>query len=108
MRRDGASLMIRTTVFDARERRAYERQLLAARQVADLERDRLRLLVAGLQRSLLPTSLAVPPGMTTASHYHMASADEVGGDSMTSSRCRAIGGASSSATSEERGWRPPR
>jgi sigma-B regulation protein RsbU (phosphoserine phosphatase) len=54
--------------------------LLAARQVADLERDRLRLLVAGLQRSLLPTSLAVPPGMTTASHYHMASADEVGGD----------------------------
>ncbi|WP_199517219.1 PP2C family protein-serine/threonine phosphatase [Nucisporomicrobium flavum] len=80
MRRAGAPLMIRTTVFDAREWRAYERQLLAARQVADLERDRLRLVVAGLQRSLLPTSLAVPPGMTTASHYHMASADEVGGD----------------------------
>ena len=38
------------------------------------------LLVAGLQRSLLPASLVVPPGMTTASHYHMASADDVGGD----------------------------
>ncbi|MFI5896171.1 PP2C family protein-serine/threonine phosphatase [Actinoplanes sp. NPDC051513] len=78
--RDGAPLLIRTTVFDARERRAYENQLLQARKAADRERDRLRLLVGGLQRSLLPASLAVPPGMTTASHYHMASPDEVGGD----------------------------
>ncbi|WP_436535776.1 PP2C family protein-serine/threonine phosphatase [Actinoplanes sp. HUAS TT8] len=76
----GTPLMIRTTVFDARERRAYENQLLDARQTADRERDRLRVLVAGLQRSLLPATLAVPPGMTTASHYHMASPDEVGGD----------------------------
>jgi sigma-B regulation protein RsbU (phosphoserine phosphatase) len=76
----GEPLLIRTTVFDARERRAYENELLRARQTADRERDRLRLLVGGLQRSLLPASLAVPPGMTTASHYHMASADEVGGD----------------------------
>jgi sigma-B regulation protein RsbU (phosphoserine phosphatase) len=78
--RDGAPLLIRTTVFDARERRAYENELLEARRIADRERDRLRLLVGGLQRSLLPASLAVPPGMTTASLYHMASADEVGGD----------------------------
>jgi sigma-B regulation protein RsbU (phosphoserine phosphatase) len=76
----GEPLLIRTTVFDARERRAYENELLRARQAADRERDRLRLLVGGLQRSLLPASLAVPPGMTTASHYHMASAHEVGGD----------------------------
>ena len=78
--RDGVPRLIRTTVFDARERRAYENELLEARRTADRERDRLRLLVAGLQRSLLPTSLAVPPGMTTASLYHMASTDEVGGD----------------------------
>lgn len=78
--RDGVPLLIRTTVFDARERRAYENELLEARRAADRERDRLRLLVGGLQRSLLPASLAVPPGMTTASLYHMASADEVGGD----------------------------
>ncbi|MEU8663949.1 PP2C family protein-serine/threonine phosphatase [Actinoplanes philippinensis] len=76
----GAPLLIRTTVFDARERRAYENELLEARRTADRERDRLRLLVSGLQRSLLPVSLAVPPGMTTASLYHMASPDEVGGD----------------------------
>ncbi|WP_240669963.1 PP2C family protein-serine/threonine phosphatase [Actinoplanes solisilvae] len=78
--RSGAPLFIRTTVFDARERRAYEDELLRARRDADRERDRLRLLVGGLQRSLLPETLAAPPGMTTASHYHMASADEVGGD----------------------------
>lgn len=78
--RDGVPPLIRITVFDARERRAYEKELLEARRTADRERDRLRLLVGGLQRSLLPASLAVPPGMTTASLYHMASPDEVGGD----------------------------
>jgi sigma-B regulation protein RsbU (phosphoserine phosphatase) len=77
---DGEPLLIRATIFDARERRAYEQELLRARRAADRERDRLRLLVGGLQRSLLPATLAVPPGMATASHYHMASADEVGGD----------------------------
>jgi phosphoserine phosphatase RsbU/P len=77
---DGEPLLIRTTVFDARERRAYENELLHARRDADRERDRLRLLVSGLQRSLLPATLATPPGMTTASHYHMATPDEVGGD----------------------------
>ena len=77
---DGAPLLIRTTVFDARERRAYEQELLGARRRADQERERLRRLVTGLQRSLLPATLAVPPGMATAAHYHMASPDEVGGD----------------------------
>ena len=77
---DGAPRLIRATIFDARERRAYEQELLHARQRADRDRDHLRLLVAGLQRSLLPNSLAVPPGMATAAHYRMASTDEVGGD----------------------------
>ncbi|MFG1992479.1 PP2C family protein-serine/threonine phosphatase [Actinoplanes sp. NPDC048988] len=77
---DGAPMLIRTMVFDARERRAYERELLGARRRADQDRERLRLLVSGLQRSLLPATLAVPPGMTTSALYHMASPDEVGGD----------------------------
>lgn len=77
---DGEPLLIRTTVFDARDRRAYENELLHARREADRERDRLRLLVSGLQRSLLPMTLAAPPGLITAAHYHMASTDEVGGD----------------------------
>jgi phosphoserine phosphatase RsbU/P len=77
---DGEPLLVRTTVFNARDRRAYENELLHARREADRERDRLRLLVGGLQRSLLPMTLATPPGMITAAHYHMAAADEVGGD----------------------------
>jgi phosphoserine phosphatase RsbU/P len=77
---DGQPLLIRTTVFDARERRAYENELLRARQDAERDRERLRLLVASLQRSLLPATLQTPPGMATAAHYRMASTDQVGGD----------------------------
>jgi phosphoserine phosphatase RsbU/P len=77
---DGQPLLIRTTIFDARERRAYEQELLRARQEADRDRDRLRHLVASLQRSLLPAALPTPPGTDTAAYYHMASPDEVGGD----------------------------
>ncbi|WP_426512897.1 SpoIIE family protein phosphatase [Dactylosporangium sp. McL0621] len=77
---EGQPLLIRTTIFDARDRRAYEQELLRARQEADRDRERLRRLVADLQRSLLPAALPTPPGMDTAAYYHMASADEVGGD----------------------------
>ncbi len=77
---DGEPLVVRTTVFDARERRAYEEELLRARRDAEGDRERLRGLVAGLQRSLLPVSLPTPAGMRTAGHYRMASPDEVGGD----------------------------
>lgn len=77
---DGTPLLVRLTVFDARERRAYEQELLRAQRDADGERERLRGLVAGLQRSLLPATLPTPAGMRTAGHYRMASPDEVGGD----------------------------
>ncbi|MBF9134561.1 SpoIIE family protein phosphatase [Plantactinospora sp. S1510] len=77
---DGQPMLIRLIVFDARDRRAYEQELLRARQVAERERERLQLLVGGLQRSLLPASLPDPAGMETSAYYHMASPDEVGGD----------------------------
>jgi sigma-B regulation protein RsbU (phosphoserine phosphatase) len=77
---DGQPLLIRTTVLDARERRAYERELLAARRAADRERDRLARLASILQRTLLPPALPVVPGLEAAAHYHPASADRVGGD----------------------------
>jgi phosphoserine phosphatase RsbU/P len=77
---DGQPLLIRTTVFDARERRAYEQELLLARREAEADRERLRGLVAGLQHSLLPDVLAEPPRMRTAAYYRMASADRIGGD----------------------------
>jgi phosphoserine phosphatase RsbU/P len=76
----GEPLLIRTTVFDARDRRAYEVELLRARQEADRERERLQRLNAALQATLLPPTLAGVPGLEVAAHYHIASADEVGGD----------------------------
>ncbi|MFG2596189.1 PP2C family protein-serine/threonine phosphatase [Streptomyces sp. NPDC048462] len=77
---DGQPLLIRTTVFDARDRRSYEQELLRARQESERERERLQQLNATLQRTLLPPTLANVPGLNVAAHYHIASIDEVGGD----------------------------
>ncbi|WP_040864510.1 PP2C family protein-serine/threonine phosphatase [Nocardia exalbida] len=76
----GQPLLIRTTVFDARERRAYETELLRARREAEQERERLQRLNATLQTTLLPPELPDVPGLEVAAYYHIASADEVGGD----------------------------
>ncbi len=85
--RGGEPLLIRTTVFDARDRRAYEEELLRARRAAEeareqAEADRARLqdALAVLQRSLLPDSLPPVPGMEAAAHYRTASPDRLGGD----------------------------
>ncbi|MFD4635274.1 SpoIIE family protein phosphatase [Streptomyces sp. NPDC058284] len=77
---DGQPLLIRTTLFDARDRRAYEKELLRARQEAERERERLQRLNATLQQTLLPPTLAGVPGLEVAAYYHIASSDEVGGD----------------------------
>ncbi len=77
---DGQPLLIRTTVFDARDRRAYEKELLRARRESDLERERLQRLNATLQQTLLPPALPPVPGLEVAAHYRIASADLVGGD----------------------------
>ncbi|MEV0074366.1 SpoIIE family protein phosphatase [Amycolatopsis sp. NPDC050768] len=77
---DGQAQLIRTTVFDASDRRAYEQELLRARQEAERERDRVQRLATTLQRTLLPPVLPVVPGLDVAAYYHPASADEVGGD----------------------------
>jgi phosphoserine phosphatase RsbU/P len=76
----GEPLLIRTTIVDATDRRAYERELLRARREADRERERLQLLATTLQRTLLPPELPDVPGLETAAYYHAASRDEVGGD----------------------------
>jgi len=80
-------LLIRTTIFDARDRRAYEQELLRARRAAEearnqAEADRARLqdALAVLQQSLLPATLPPVPGMETAAHYRTASPDRLGGD----------------------------
>ncbi|MDT9682460.1 SpoIIE family protein phosphatase [Streptomyces sp. TRM76323] len=98
---EGEPLLIRTTVFDASDRRAYEEELLRRRQDAEqaraeaeraraeaeearrqAEADRARLAdaLAVLQQSLVPTSLPDVPGLETAVYYHTASADRLGGD----------------------------
>ncbi|MFI7000080.1 PP2C family protein-serine/threonine phosphatase [Nocardia sp. NPDC050175] len=77
---DGTAQLIRTTIFDARDRRAYEQELLRARQDADRERDRVLKLATTLRRTLLPPTLPTIPGMEVAAYYHPASIDEVGGD----------------------------
>ncbi|MEU0878621.1 SpoIIE family protein phosphatase [Lentzea sp. NPDC005914] len=76
--RDG--LLIRTTVFDARDRRAYEEELLRARQQAEQERDKAQRLARTLQQTLLPPVLPDVPGVEVAAYYHPASLDLVGGD----------------------------
>ncbi|OQR59966.1 histidine kinase [Streptomyces maremycinicus] len=77
---DGRPLLIRTTVFDARDRRAYETELLRARQQAESEREELKRLNTTLQQTLLPPALVSVPGLDVAAHYHIASPDMVGGD----------------------------
>ena len=77
---DSEPLLIRMTVFDAGDRRAYERELLRARRAADEERERLQHLATTLQLTLLPPVLPHVPGLETAAYYHSAAAEEVGGD----------------------------
>ncbi len=83
----GDPLLVRTTLFDARDRRAYEKELLRGRRAAEearrqSEADRARLqdALAVLQQSLLPHTLPSVPGVETAAYYHTASADRLGGD----------------------------
>ncbi len=77
---DGAPALIRITALDARERRAYERELIEERRRAELERERVQVLATTLQRSLLPPSLRPPPGIEADAYYHFASNFDVGGD----------------------------
>lgn len=77
----GDPRVIRTSVFDATDRRSYEQELLRARQRAERSEERAQLLARTLQDSLLPPSLPDVPGVTLAAAYRPAGAgDEVGGD----------------------------
>ncbi|MEJ3653040.1 SpoIIE family protein phosphatase [Actinomycetes bacterium KLBMP 9759] len=77
---DGRPQLIRTTVFDARDRRAYEEELLRARTDAERERDRAQQLARTLQQTLMPPALTAVPGMEVAAYYHPANDEEIGGD----------------------------
>jgi phosphoserine phosphatase RsbU/P len=76
----GEAQLIRTTVFDARDRRSYEEELLRARHQAEQERDRAQQLARTLQETLLPPALPEVPGVEAEAYYHPASVELVGGD----------------------------
>lgn len=76
----GRPILLRITIQDARDRRAYERELLDERKRVEEERARVHVLARTLQRTLLPPLLSPPEGLEAAAHYHTASADDVGGD----------------------------
>jgi phosphoserine phosphatase RsbU/P len=73
--------VVRTAVFDATYRRAYERELLAAKQRAEASDARARALARALQQTFIPPTAPVVPGLDVAGAYRPAGdGSEVGGD----------------------------
>ena len=78
---NGVPVVVRTAIFDATERRAYERELLAAKQRAEESERRARLLARTLQQTFLPLAPPTLPGLELAGAYRAAgTGEEVGGD----------------------------
>ena len=72
--------LLQITVLDAADRRAYEAELLQARQRAETEQARVRAFADTLRRAFLPPVLSPPAGLEAADYYYTASIDDVGGD----------------------------
>lgn len=78
---DGRPVRTRIAVFDARERRAYERELVHARERAERSAAEARALAETLQRTLLPLSPPEIPGIDVGAAYRPAGdGSVVGGD----------------------------
>ncbi|MFP5257197.1 MAG: PP2C family protein-serine/threonine phosphatase [Acidimicrobiia bacterium] len=78
---DGDPSIVRVAVFDATERRAYERDLVRARQQAEAAEARAVELARTLQSTLLPPELEPVPGVEVGAAYRPAGdGTEVGGD----------------------------
>ena len=79
--RDGTPRVVRTAVFDARERREYERELVRAKNKAQLSEAHARSLARTLQQTLIPPTPPAVPGLDVAAVYRPAgTGEEVGGD----------------------------
>ncbi|HZG95469.1 MAG TPA: SpoIIE family protein phosphatase [Mycobacteriales bacterium] len=77
----GAPIVVRVAVFDATDRREYERELLRAKQRAELSETHATQLAQTLQRMLMPPTPPVIPGLDVAGVYRPAGdGSEVGGD----------------------------
>ena len=78
---DGTPRLIRVAVFDATHRRAYERELLVAKQRAERSEERAQALARTLQSTLIPPSPPSLPGLDVSAAYRPAGdGEEVGGD----------------------------
>jgi phosphoserine phosphatase RsbU/P len=77
----GIPMVIRTAVFDASQRREYERELLRAKQRAEVSEARAKTLAQTLQQSFLPPAHPHIPGLDLAGAYRPAGdGAEIGGD----------------------------
>lgn len=77
----GTPRVIRTAVFDARQRREYERELLRAKQRAEQSEARATALARTLQQTLIPPAPPAIPHLDVAAVYRPAGdGSEVGGD----------------------------
>ena len=77
----GAPVVIRAAVFDATDRREYERELVRAKERAEASEDRATALARTLQQTLMPPVPPQVPGLDVAAAYRPAgSGGEVGGD----------------------------
>jgi sigma-B regulation protein RsbU (phosphoserine phosphatase) len=77
----GEPAVIRVALFDASDRREYERELLRAKQRAEESEARARALAMTLQQTLIPPVPPSVPGLDVAAAYRPAGdGEEVGGD----------------------------
>lgn len=78
---DGVPKVIRIAVFDATERRSYERELLRAKERAEESEARARALARTLQQTLVPPLPPEIPRLQVAASYRPAGDGlQVGGD----------------------------
>ena len=77
----GSPVVVRVAVFDATERREYERELLRAKQRAEDSETRATELARTLQQTLIPPGLPEIPHLEVGAVYRPAGdGREVGGD----------------------------
>jgi sigma-B regulation protein RsbU (phosphoserine phosphatase) len=78
---DGHARVVRIAVFDATQRREYERELLRAKDKAEQSERRARTLARTLQETLIPPEPPSIPHLDAAAAYRPAGdGTEVGGD----------------------------
>lgn len=78
---DGTPRVVRIALFDATERRGYERELVAAKERAESSEAHARTLARTLQQTLIPPLPPHIPGLDVAAAYRPAGdGSVVGGD----------------------------